>query len=193
MSGTLSSAKAASVVAISAALYAVFFGLSYVVPSPSPSFVILYLPVILLGVIPVWFGLPGLVGSVIGAVIGGVFVENLAFLAWIEAITTTIIYVLNWVLMPKETEKRSGKNLVALLAIYAFTLFLGTGYILWQFTVLGLFAPEVAVVVLLPTFAINYLIEIIICPGLLQVLSTRLRSSGMYVGNFWEWRQRRKR
>src|SRR5512137_1377722 len=100
-SGRSISAKGASVVAISAALYAVFFGLSFVVPSPSPSFVLLYLPVILLGVFPVWFGLPGLAGSMIGAVIGGIFVENLAFAAWIEGVTALVIYGLNWVLMPR--------------------------------------------------------------------------------------------
>jgi hypothetical protein len=42
---------------MSAALYAVFFFLSYLVAVPS--FTILYLPIILLGVFPLWFGLPG--------------------------------------------------------------------------------------------------------------------------------------
>ncbi len=186
------SAKGVSVIAMSAALYALFFGLSYVVPSPSPSFVILYLPVILLGVFPLWFGLPGLAGSMIGAVIGGIFVENLAFAAWIEGITTLIIYGLNWLLMPRYSVEGRRKGVVTLLAVYALTLFLGTGYILWQFTLLGLFTTDIALLVLLPTFAINYLIEALICPALLKTVSLKLRSSGVYVGNFWEWRERRR-
>lgn len=186
------SAKEVSVVAISAALYALFFGLSYVVPSPSPSFVILYLPVILLGVFPVWFGLPGLVGSMIGAVIGGIFVENLAFAAWIEGITTLIIYGLNWLLMPRFLVEGRRKGVLTLLGVYALTLFLGTGYILWQFTSLGLFTADVALFVLLPTFAINYLIEVAICPVLLRTVSLKIQSLGMYVGNFWEWREERR-
>jgi hypothetical protein len=82
---------------------------------------------------------------------------------------------------------------VILLGVYALTLFLGTGYILWQFTVLGLFTPEAAMVVLLPTFTINYLIEALICPALLRAMSAKLHSSGVYVGNFWEWREQRRR
>jgi len=191
-SGRSVSAKEASVVAISAALYAVFFGLSFVVPSPSPSFVLLYLPVILLGVFPVWFGLPGLAGGIIGAVIGGIFVENLAFAAWIEGVTALVIYGLNWVLMPRSAAEGKRKSILILLGVYALTLFLGTGYILWQFTTLGLFTPEGALIVLLPTFAINYLIEALICPALLRAMSLKLRSSGVYVGNFWEWRERRR-
>jgi len=76
LSSGLGSALEVSIVAISAALYAVFFFLSYLISVPT--FTILYLPVILLGVFPVWFGLSGLFGSMIGAVIGGLFVENLA-------------------------------------------------------------------------------------------------------------------
>lgn len=192
MVGRLSSAKNVSIIAVSAALYGVFFFLSYVVPSPSPSFVLLYLPVILLGVFPLWFGWSGLVGSMIGAVIGGVFVESLAFFAWIEVVTTFIIYSLNWVLMPRDAAERNKKSLVLLFGVYAFTLFLGTSYILWQLTVVGIFTAEVASVVLLSTFTINYLIEAVVCPVLLRTLSPKLRSWGMYSGNFWEWRRTRK-
>ncbi len=99
-------------IAISAALYVLFFGLSYVVSSPSASFVILYLKVILLGVFPVWFGLPGLAGSMIVAVIGGIFVENLAFASWIEEITTLIFYGLNWLLTPLDSVERRRKGLL---------------------------------------------------------------------------------
>src|SRR4030065_2851755 len=93
----LSSARAVSIVAMSAALYAVFFFLSSL--AGVPSFVVLYLPIVLLGVIPVWFGLPGLVGGMIGAVVGGVFVEGVGFYAWIETVTTFLIFVLDWVLV----------------------------------------------------------------------------------------------
>src|SRR5512136_856214 len=133
----LGTAKGVSVVAFSGALYAVFFFLSYLIAVPS--FTILYLPIILLGVFPVWFGLPGLLGSMIGAVIGGLFVENLGFLAWIELVTTLIIYVLNWVLMPRDSgDWFKVKRNVLLLGVYALTLFVGTSYILWQFSVVSL-------------------------------------------------------
>lgn len=192
MSGSgLISAKGVSVVAFSGALYAVFFFLSYLIAVPS--FTILYLPIVLLGVFPVWFGLPGLLGSMIGAVVGGLLVENLGFLAWIELVTTLIIYVLNWVLMPsKAAEDGSRKKLGLLLGVYAFTLFVGTSYILWQFTVVGLIPVDVALVLLLPTFALNYVIEVVVCPILIRTMSARLRDWGVYAGNFWEWRKHLK-
>src|SRR3972149_7690278 len=130
-------AKEASIITIAAALYAVFFFLSGLIAVPQ--FTILYLPIILLGVFPLWFGLSGLFGSMIGAFIGGFFVEGLGFLGWIESVTTFIIYSLNWVLIPqKATEVRTKRNLFLLLSVYVITLFVGTSYILWQFTILGL-------------------------------------------------------
>jgi len=186
----LTTAKKGSIIAISASLYAVFFFLSYLIAVPN--FTILYLPIILLGVFPLWFGLSGLAGSMIGAVIGGLFVENLGYLAWIELVTTFIIYTLNWILIPRNSaEARVKKNLL-LLGVYALTLFLGTSYILWQFTVVGLFTAEAALVVLLPTFALNFVIEAVICPVLIRTLSPKLRIWGIYTGNFWEWRKQRK-
>jgi hypothetical protein len=192
VSGGLSSARSASVVAMSAALYAVFFFLSGFVAVPS--FVVLYLPVVLLGVFPVWFGLPGLVGSMIGAVVGGVFgVENLGFAAWIEAVTTFIIFALNWVLMPRNAVEGGRRSFAKLLGVYALTLFVGTAYVLWQLAFIGVFPMEFAFLVLLPsTFALNYVIEVVICPVLLRVVSPKLKVWGLYSGNFWEWRQRRK-
>ena len=77
-----SSAKSVSIMAMSAALYAVFFLISYSVTLPN--FTILYLPIILLGVFPLWFGWSGLAGCMIGAFIGGAFVENLGFFGIFE-------------------------------------------------------------------------------------------------------------
>ncbi len=59
---------------MSAALYAVLFIVSKLVPG-LPNFAVLYLPVVLLGVFPIWFSCNGLVGSMIGAYIGGVYAE----------------------------------------------------------------------------------------------------------------------
>jgi hypothetical protein len=76
-------AKEVSVIIVSGALYAVFFFLSGLIAVPN--FTFLYLPIILLGVFPIWFGWNGLVGSTIGAFIGGVFVEGLPLhVAWVE-------------------------------------------------------------------------------------------------------------
>src|SRR3989304_2376699 len=83
-----------SIIATTAALYAVFFFLSFTVSVPN--FTVLYLPIILLGVFPFWFGWSGLVGSMIGAFIGGVFVESLPLhIAWVEITTALIIYGIN--------------------------------------------------------------------------------------------------
>jgi len=177
--GKPSKAKQVSIMAVTAALYAVFFFLSKVVALPS--FTILYLPIILLGVFPVWFGWGGLIGSLVGALIGGAFVEGLGFLAWIEAVTALIIYGLNWLLIPRRAaEEKTTKNLLLLLAVYAATLFIGTSYVLWQFTFFGLFSANDAIVVLLPTFAVNFIIEAVICPVLLRTLSPKLRNWGFY-------------
>ena len=186
----LSSARAASIVAMSAALYAVFFFLSSL--AGVPSFVVLYLPIVLLGVFPVWFGVPGLVGGMIGAVVGGVFVEVLGFYAWIETVTTFIIYVLNWVLMPRDAVEGKLKKLVMLLGVYALTLFVGTTYVLWQLAVVGIFPMDYALFILLPpTFALNYVIMAVVCPVLLRTVSPRLKVWGVYAGNFWEWRRKK--
>ena len=179
-------AKGVSIITIAAALYAVFFFLSGLIAVPQ--FTILYLPIILLGVFPIWFGLSGLFGSMIGAFIGGFFVEGLGFLAWIESVTTFIIYGLNWVLIPQKiTQEKTKKNFAFLLGVYALTLFIGTSYVLWQFTILGLLPAGVAEVILLPTFSLTLVIESVICPILIETLSPKLRSMGIYAGTFREW------
>ena len=172
-------AKKVSIIAISAALYSILFFLSGLITVPK--FTLLYLPIILLGVFPVWFGLSGLAGCMIGAFIGGCFVEGLGFLGWIESVTAFIIYGLNWVLIPqKAMEGRTKRSLFLLLGIYAMTLFAGTGYILWQFTILGLFPVSLAESIFLPTFGLNLIIQSIICPILIKTLSPRLKSLGIY-------------
>lgn len=188
--GKSSSAKRVSIIVVTAALYATFFFLSYAVAVPS--FVVLYLPIILLGVFPIWFGLDGLVGSMIGAFIGGVFVEGLGFSGWIESVTTLIIYVLNWFLITqKATEVKKIRNLVVLIGVYAVTLFAGTGYVLWQLTILGILPAGIAEFVYLPTVGLNLIVVSIICPVLINTVSPKLKSMGTYTGTFQEWRNRR--
>jgi hypothetical protein len=183
----LNNAKEASIITITAALYSVFFFLSGLIAVPK--FTLLYLPIILLGVFPMWFGLSGLTGSMIGAFIGGFFVEGLGVFAWIESVTAFIIYSLNWVLIPqKVAEEKTKRNLFLLIGVYAVTLFAGTSYILWQFTILGLLPMELAEIVLLPTFGLNLAIESVICPVLIKTVSPKLRSMGIYTGAFKEWR-----
>ncbi len=176
----ISSAKKVSIMAMSAALYATFFTLSYSIAMPN--FTLLYLPIILLGVFPLWFGWSGLAGSVIGAYIGGVFVEGLPLhFAWAESVTALIIFGLNWLLISRSTgEAKSKKDLVILSSIYTLSLLVGTCYILWQLSYLGVFAISVALAFLLPTFAINLPIVLITCPALLRALSPKLKSWGMH-------------
>jgi hypothetical protein len=187
----LTSAKKVSIMAMSAALYAIFFFLSYSITMPN--FTLLYLPIILLGVFPLWFGWSGLAGSVIGAYIGGVFVEGLPLhFALAESVTALIIFGLNWILTPKSAaEAKTKKNLIYLSSIYALTLFVGTSYILWQLSYLGVFPLSIAEAFLIPTFAINLPIVIITCPALIRAISPKLRNWGIYSGTFNEWRQRR--
>lgn len=184
-------AKVASIMAMSAALYAVFFFLSYSITLPN--FTLLYLPIILLGVFPIWFGWSGLVGGLIGAYIGGVFVEGLPLhFAWAESVTALLIFSLNWVLIPKSaTEARSKRSLVILSIVYAFTLFVGTTYVLWQLSALGVFQWSMAEAFLLPTFALNLPIVVITCPALIRAISPKLRSWGVYSGNLTDWLRKR--
>jgi hypothetical protein len=185
-----SKAKQASIIAVTAALYAIFFFLSYTVSVPN--FTVLYLPIILLGVFPLWFGRSGLVGSMIGAFIGGIYAENLPLhIAWVEITTAFIIYSLNWLLIPRQAaEAKTKKGLIILSSIYALTLFVGTAAILWQFTAVGLFPAEIAWAFLLPTFGLNLPIALITCPALIRAVSPKLKTWGMYSGNFAEWRSR---
>ena len=156
------------------ALYIVFFFLSYSVTLPN--FTLLYLPIILLGVFPMWFGWSGLVGAMLGGFIGGAFVEGLGFLGVFESVVALIIYLINWTLIPKKAAEDGDKlNLFALLGVLTVSLLAGTSYILWQYTIL----PQ-----LLP-------IVLITCPLLIRTVSPKLRTWGMYSGNFAEWRSRK--
>lgn len=187
-----SSAKRASIIAVTASLYTVFFFLSYSITLPN--FTLLYLPIILLGVFPIWFGWSGLVGSMIGGFIGGAFVEGLGFLGIFESVVALLIYMINWVLIPKKAAEDGNKiNLFAMLAILAASLLAGTSYILLQYTVLPqLFTTAEAFTILIPTFFINLPIVLITCPALIRTISPKLRTWGMYTGNFSEWRSRNK-
>ncbi len=192
-----SKAKQVAITAMVAAIYAVlFFGSA---PGMLPGFTLLYLPVILLGVFPIWFGWSGLAGCMIGAFIGGVYVEQVApYAAWVESVTALIIFSLNWILIPRNaTENKSKRNLILLLAGYAISLFIGTAYILWQYTYLfniGIMAFSILggfsfIVVLLATYGLNLVIQFAVCPALLRSVTPRLKSWGVYSGNFMEWRQ----
>jgi hypothetical protein len=184
-------AKQVSIMAITAALYTSLFALSFVVTLPN--FTLLYLPIILLGTFPIWFGWSGLVGSMIGAFIAGVFVENLGSYAWVEMVTTLIIYGLNWLLISrKATEAKTKTGLLSLLGVYALSLFTGLSYILWQETFFPpLWTAEGAIGILVPTFALNYAIAVVICPALVRTLTPKIKNWGLYSGTFWERRSRK--
>jgi hypothetical protein len=186
-----SSAKRASIIAVTTALYVVFFFLSYSVTLPN--FTLLYLPIILLGVFPMWFGWSGLVGATLGGFIGGAFVEGLGFLGIFEAVVALIIYLINWALIPKKAAEDKNKlNFVALLGILTVSLLAGTSYILFQYTILPqLFTASEALLILVPTFLINLPIVLITCPLLIRTVSPKLRTWGMYSGSFAEWRSRK--
>ena len=163
-----------------------------------PGFTLLYLPVILLGVLPVWFGWSGLAGCMIGAFIGGVYVEMVPpYAAWVESVTALIIFGLNWVLIPRKAlEGGEKRNLALLMIVYAFTLFIGTSYILWQYMYLfsiGVLTTNILggfsfAAVLAATYSLNLVIQLIVCPVLVRTLTPRLKSWGVYSGNFAEWR-----
>jgi hypothetical protein len=185
-----SKAKQASIMAMTAAIYSIFFFLSWSVTLPG--FTLLYLPIILLGVFPLWFGWSGLVGSMVGGFIGGAFVEGLGFLGVFEAVVALLIYMLNWILIPRRAEDAKGKSLFTLLGVYALSLFAGTGYILWQYTILPqLFTTAEAVPILATTYALNLPIVIIACPALIRAISPKLRTWGIYSGSIWTWYKNR--
>jgi len=173
------------------ALYVIFFFLSYSVTLPN--FTLLYLPIILLGVFPMWFGWSGLVGAMLGGFIGGAFVEGLGFLGIFESVVALIIYLINWALIPRRAAEDGNKlNLLALLGVLTVSLLAGTSYILWQYTILPqLFTASEALVILVPTFLINLPIVLITCPLLIRAVSPKLRTWGMYSGNFAERRSYR--
>jgi hypothetical protein len=187
-----SSAKKATTIAITAALYTVFFFLSYSITLPN--FTLLYLPIILLGVFPIWFGWSGLIGCMIGAFIGGAFVEGLGFLGIFESVCALIIYLINWTLIPKGAAEGNSKGkLAAMLAVLGVSLAAGTSYILYQYTILPqLFTVDVAFTIWVPTFLLNLPIVLIACPALIRTISPKMRTWGMYAGNFREWVSRRK-
>jgi hypothetical protein len=186
-----SSAKRASIIAMTAALYAVFFLVSYSIAVPG--FALLYLPIILLGVFPLWFGWSGLAGAMIGAFIGGAFIEQLGFLGVFESVVALLIYMINWALIPKKAgEDGNKRNFLSLFVVYTLSLFVGTSYIIWQYTIVPhLFSAAQVPIILLSTFALNLPIVLVTCPALIRAISPKLRTWGMYSGSFAEWRSLR--
>jgi hypothetical protein len=184
-----SKAKQASIMAITAALFAVFFMLSFTVSVPN--FTFLYLPIILLAVFPLWFGASGLVGSMIGALIGGAYVEGLGFFSWVEVVTALVIYGLNWLLITRKfSDAKTKKSLAVQSCVHALTLFVGTCVILFQFASLGLFPPEVSAwAYLLPTFALNLPIALVIPPALIRAVSPKLASWGFHPSSISDLRK----
>lgn len=190
-SHNITGAKQVSIMAMTAALYAVFFFLSYTITIPN--FTILYLPIILLGVFPIWFGWSGLAGCLIGAYIGGVFVEGLPLhFAFAESVCALIIFGLNWLLIPRSaTDARNIRSMIILAVIYALSLLAGTSYILWQLSFFGVFPIEIAQLALPPTYGLNLPIVIITCIALIRAVSPKLKSWGIYSGSFNELRIKR--
>lgn len=194
-----SRAKQVAITAMVAAMYAILFYGS--AAGMLPGFTLLYLPVILLGVFPLWFGWSGLAGCMIGAFIGGVYIEQVApYAAWVESITALIIFGLNWILIPRNAaDNRTKRGLILLMCVYAFTLFVGTTYILWQYSYLfsiGILAFSILGgfsfgIVLATTYGLNLVIQLAVCPVLLRRVTPRLKSWGVYSGNFAEWRRLR--
>ncbi len=186
------SAKKVTSIAITAALYTVFFFLSYSITLPN--FTLLYLPIILLGVFPVWFGWSGLIGCMIGAFIGGAFVEGLGFLGVFESVCALIIYLINWTMIPKGAAEGNSKGkLAVMLVVLGVSLAAGTSYILYQYTILPqLFTTDVAFTIWVPTFLLNLPIVLIACPALIRTISPKMRTWGIYAGNFCEWIASRK-
>jgi hypothetical protein len=194
-----SKAKQVAITAMVAAIYAILFYGS--APGMLPGFTLLYLPVIVLGVFPLWFGWSGLAGCMIGAFIGGVYVEQVApYAAWVESITALIIFGLNWILTPRNViENRTKRNLILLMFVYAVSLFVGTAYILWQYTYLfsiGILSFSILGgfsfgIVLAATYGLNLVIQLIVCPVLVRAVTPRLKAWGLYSGNFAEWRRSR--
>jgi hypothetical protein len=154
-----------------------------------PSFTLLYLPIILLGVYPLWFGKAGLVGAMLGGFIGGVYIENLGYSAWAESVVALLIFWLNWLLISKSAaQPKNAKGIAMLLAVYAVTLFVGTFYILWQLSVLGFFPWSIAEAYLVPTYLLNLPIVCITCPALIRAVSPKLKTWSIYSGSLWERR-----
>jgi len=188
-----SKAKQASIIAITTALYALFFAASFAALPFMPNFALLYLPIILLGVFPIWFGWNGLAGVMIGGFIGGAFSEGLGVLGIFESVVALLIYMINWVFIPKKAAEDGNKiRIASLLGLYTISLLVGTAYIVWQYTVFpALFPPESLLTITLTTFALNVPIVLIACPALIKAISPRMRIWGLYVGNFAEWRSSR--
>ena len=189
-----SSAKKASIIAMTAALYAIFFAASTSALPFMPNFAVLFLPIILLGVFPIWFGWWGLAGVMVGAFVGGAFSEGLGVLGIFECVVALIIYLINWALIPKKAAEDGSKpRIVALLALYTVSLLVGTAYIVWQYTVLpALFPADLMPIITLTTFAFNLPIVLLACPALIKTVSPRMRNWGVYTGNLREWLNRNK-
>jgi membrane-associated HD superfamily phosphohydrolase len=129
----------------------------------------------------------------IGGFIGGAFVESLGFLGIFESVVALIIYLINWTLIPKKAAENANKrNLATYLGVLTVSLLAGTSYILYQYTILPqLFPLDVAFTILIPTFLLNLPIAMIACPALIRTISPKLRTWGMYTGNFAEWRSKK--
>jgi hypothetical protein len=133
-----------------------------------PSFVVLYLPIILpffrCGLGWLWYDWGGCCE----------FLEGLG--AWIEAYDA-VVYVLNWVLMPRDAAEGKMKAWL-LLGVYVDLL-------LAPPTFFGTSSRDFSnglrfVYSITPTFALNYVIMAVVCLVLLRSVSPRLKAWGVY-------------
>ena len=128
----------------------------------------------------------GLVGSIIGAAVGGLFVESPGFAAWIKALNTFMIYTLNWALIPQDSAKKGGKNVVLLLIVYKLTLFLGTVSFCGSLPLSESSLWKLLFSSIPPTFSGNFAIDAVLCPLLQPIASLKLKAFCLSVGNYWE-------
>ncbi len=172
-----SSAKQVSIIAMVAAIYAVFF---YRIRTRYVARIYPYFTFqsFLLGVFPIWFGWSGLAGCMIGAFIGGVYVEQVAPYCGMGRISyCIIIFGLNWLLIPKKAvegkSKRNSYSPNSSLRYYSYSLeqltYFGNTPICFNigimtFSILGAFSlPDCSCSNLWLNFVFNC-----VCPALIK-------------------------
>jgi hypothetical protein len=184
------------IIAVTTAIYTVFMGLSAVFVA-TPGIQLLYFPIIWWLVFPVWFGIPGVLGVLIGSFLGNFFFKGLGFLGGWEAIIMAAFAVIFWLLTPAgASELKKTRHLLIIEILGFVSCFVALGLILAGDAVLGIIPwmvafelsmlPGFPMGIWFPTSLFTGILFLVATPVLLRAATGAIKRAGIYYGSYAE-------
>jgi energy-coupling factor transport system substrate-specific component len=174
------------VVAISAALYVIFTLFSSIFVA-APGFSYIFFGTIWIALLPIWFGVPGIIGGFIGSFLGAAVIQGAGFLGIISAFGVLIGFILMYVAIPAGVgEMKKLKHLVVFEVVQIIMIIVVPAIIFAINIFLGFLPAEVAWLIYIPTETINIPLWVIVSPIIARAIYPYLKRSGLYYGTLWD-------